>query len=227
MIGIYVLRPGYALDDLQWGTDRESFLKPLQELLDKHLFKYDSKKDIILDMEQIVKHPPINPNQVTAAIKIINSLPKTPLLQDLKLLTESLSKSFLKPLTESLVKRYAYTETETEAVSEPVIEVKRTANAPFFELPTKEQINEAADPMILTQIEKICEQLYQEKIFPEVNAFKNKMLKDKKNHRSILHTLCRAYMKRTFDNEGPWGYCLNTIKNESQSYNARDYQKAT
>jgi hypothetical protein len=229
MLGIFVLRPGYALDDLQWGTDRESFLKPFKELLDKHLFKYDSKTDIILDMEQIVKHPPINPNQVTAAIKIINSLPKTPLFQNLKLLVESLDKPFLKPLTESLGKRYTYTVTETEAVPEAVpeavTEIKRMADTPF-ELPSKEQINEAAEPLILEQIEKISKQLYDEKIFPEVNAFKNSMLKAKKNHRSILHTLCRAYMKREFK-DGPWAYCQQIIKNESQNYNARDYAKTT
>ena len=95
-----------------------------------------------------------------------------------------------------------------------------------FEIPTKEIIQEASDPMILSQIEEICGQLYTEKIFPEVNAFKNKMLKAKKNPRSVLHTLCRAYMKRTFE-EGPWAYCQKIIENESQNYNARDYEKTS
>ena len=66
----------------------------------------------------------------------------------------------------------------------------------------------------------------QEKIFPEVNAFKNSMLKQKKNPRSILHTLCRAYMKREFT-EGPWAYCQKTIDAESMNYNARDHQKTS
>lgn len=108
-------------------------------------------------------------------------------------------------------------------ISKDNISKEGTADAPF-ELPSKETINEASDPMISDQIEKICGQLYQEKIFPEVNAFKNTMLKKKKNSRSILHTLCRAYMKRTFD-EGPWAYCEKIIQNESQNYNARDYEK--
>lgn len=103
--------------------------------------------------------------------------------------------------------------------------LKGTTNVPF-EVPTKEQIEEASDPMILSQIEKICEQLYQEKIFLEVHAFKNKMFKEKKNMRSILHTLVRAYLKREFK-QGAWAYCLETIKKESQNYNARDYAKTS
>jgi hypothetical protein len=219
MLGLFVLRPGYAIDDLQW-LSREQFTQSFDELLQNNLFKYDPECQIILDMEQLKKHPPINPNQVTACIKIINSLPKTPLFHDLKLLAESLNKPFLKPLIELLIERYAYSVTVT--VTETVI--KEDAIAPPFVLPSKEEMQEASEPMIFSQIEKICGQLYQEKIFPDVNAFKNTMIKQKKNPRSILHTLCRAYMKRTFE-EGPWAYCHKTILNESQNYNARDFQK--
>jgi hypothetical protein len=103
--------------------------------------------------------------------------------------------------------------------------IKEQADAPFS-LPSKEEIQEASDPMILSQIDKICGKLYEEKIFPEVNAFKNKMLKQQKNPRSLLHTLCRAYIKREFT-EGPWAYCQQTILMESQNYNARDFLKTT
>jgi hypothetical protein len=64
MLGIFVLRPGYVLDDLQWGEDRERFRKPFDELLSKQLFKYDPKAEVILDMEQLQKHPPINHNHL-------------------------------------------------------------------------------------------------------------------------------------------------------------------
>jgi len=114
MLGIFVLRPGYALDDLQWGTNPKRFTKPLQELIDKHLFKYDFDNEVILDMEQIIKHPPENPNQVKWAIKIISSLPKTPLFQDVKLLCERLGKPFLKPFIERLGKPETITITETK-----------------------------------------------------------------------------------------------------------------
>lgn len=103
--------------------------------------------------------------------------------------------------------------------------IKEGENAPF-KLPEKEQIQEAAEPLILQQISQVCKQLYDEKIFPEVNAFKNKMLKSHKNHRAILHTLSRAYLKKEFE-EGPWAYCMKVIEIESGKYNARDYRKTT
>ncbi len=113
MLGMFVLRPGYALDDMQWGDDRERFRNSFQELLDKRLFKYDPGTDVVLDLEQIEKHPPVNPNAVKAAIRIVNSLPKTLLFRDLELLCESLGKPFLKPLLERLRERYAHTVTGT------------------------------------------------------------------------------------------------------------------
>lgn len=221
MLGIFVLRPGYALDDLQW-TDRKQFTEALGELLNKGLFKYDSKTEIILDMEQIVKHPPVNGNMITAAIKIINSLPKTPLFQDLKLLVESLGKPYVEPLAKRLGERYGNPVTVTVTVTETV----KQADAPVDKhLPTKDEIEDFADPKVKQEIENISVKLYEEKIFPEVNAFKNKMLKAKKNPRSILHTLCRAYIKKTFD-KGPWAYCQEIIEKENLNYNERDYIKA-
>ena len=219
MLGIFVLRPGYALDDLQWGSDRERFMKPFKELLDKGLFKYDQKAEIILDMEQLEKHPPINPNQVIAIIKIINSLPKTPLFQDLKLLAESLHKPLLEPLIERLGERYAHTVTVTEAVT---VLKEGTADAPF-ELPTKEEIHESSDPKLEEDIGKVCQRLYEDKIFPEVNAFKNKMRKNKKNLRAILHVLSRCYLSKPDD---PWAFCQKIIQLEDLNYNERDYRKA-
>jgi len=52
------------------------------------------------------------------------------------------------------------------------------------------------------------------------------MLKAKKNPRSILHSLSRAYIKREFK-EGPWAYCKKIIEIESAKYNARDYGKTS
>jgi hypothetical protein len=221
MLGIFVLRPGYALDDLQWGSDRERFMKPFRELLDKGLFKYDPNTEIILDMEQLEKHPPINPNQVIAIIKIINSLPKTILFHELKLLAESLNKPLLKPLIERLTERYAHTVTVT--VTEAVTVLKEgTADAPF-ELPTKEEIQESSDPKLEEDIGKVCQRLYEDKIFPEVNVFKNKMRKNKKNLRAILHVLSRCYLSKPDD---PWAFCQKIIQLEDLNYNERDYRKA-
>ena len=142
MLGIFVLRPGYALDDLQWGTNPKRFTKPLQELIDKHLFKYDFDNEVILDMEQIIKHPPENPNQVKWAIKIISSLPKTPLFQDVKLLCERLGKPFLKPFIERLGKPETITITETITETEEREADKPPAPQKKFINPSLQEISD-------------------------------------------------------------------------------------
>jgi hypothetical protein len=100
-------------------------------------------------------------------------------------------------------------------------EVKGTADAPF-NLPTKEEIQEASDPKIEECIQQVCARLYEEKIFPEVNAFKNKMIKGRKNGRGVLHVLTRCYIAKP---EDPWAYCQKIIAVEDLNYNERDYQK--
>lgn len=98
---------------------------------------------------------------------------------------------------------------------------KSTADAPFV-LPTKEEIQESSEPKILEDIKNVCEALYKENIFPEVNSFKNKMLKKKKNERGILHVLTRCYLSKP---EEPWGFCQKVLESEDMNYNASDYQK--
>lgn len=100
---------------------------------------------------------------------------------------------------------------------------KSMADAAFV-LPSKEEIQEASDPLIEENIQKVSKALYEEHIFPDVHAFKNTMLKQKKNLRSILHTLTRVYLKKEFK-DGPWAYGIEIIKLEDLNYNERDYQK--
>lgn len=102
-----------------------------------------------------------------------------------------------------------------------ISKVKSTADAPFI-LPTKEEIQESSEPKILEDIKNVCEALYKENIFPEVNSFKNKMLKKKKNERGILHVLTRCYLSKP---EEPWGFCQKVLESEDMNYNASDYQK--
>lgn len=97
----------------------------------------------------------------------------------------------------------------------------RPADAPLI-LPTKEEIQESSDPKIEEYIQQVCARLYEEKIFPEVNAFKNKAIKGKKNGRGVLHVLTRCYLAKPKD---PWGYCQKIIAVEDGNYNARDYEK--
>ena len=132
------------------------------------------------------------------------------------------SRSFSTVLTERKPEERSSSSSSSSSLNN---NLEKQASAPFV-LPSKEQIEEASDLLILNQIENVCAQLYKNKIFPEVNAFKNKVLKQKKNLRSILHTFCRAYLKREFK-EGPWAYCQKIIEIESAKYNARDYGKTS
>jgi hypothetical protein len=100
-------------------------------------------------------------------------------------------------------------------------ENKGPADAPFI-LPSKEEIQECSDPKIEEYILQVCTRLYEEKIFPEVHAFKNKAIKAKKNGRGVLHVLTRCYIARP---EDPWGYCQKIIAVEDGNYNERDYRK--
>ena len=100
-------------------------------------------------------------------------------------------------------------------------ELKEPADAPFI-FPSKEEIQESSDPKIEECIQQVCARLYEEKIFPEVHAFKNKMLKGKKNGRGVLHVLTRCYLAKP---EDPWAYCQKVIAVEDLNYNERDYRK--
>jgi hypothetical protein len=84
------------------------------------------------------------------------------------------------------------------------------------------KINQALDDM--------CADLLAKKIFQKVYAFKNKMLKEGRNPRSILHTLSRCYLKGQstgFDGLTPWGYCQQIISVEDGNYNERDHAKTS
>ena len=233
MIGIFVLRPGYALDDLQWGADRERYSKSLAELLAIGLIKYDPKNEIILDTEQIVKHPPINENVVKAAIKLINNLPNTPLFQDLKLLTESLGISYLKSLAELLGKRYANTITIT--VTE-TITVKGEVNAPAIPPDPTAREEEKPDPLfadLKTIIEAINEKLtpYNQR---QVMMFVEANVKGK-NHGAIIHCLRSLLKKLTTKQEGeeikPRAYLEAALNGnderagEDGKHNAEDHEQ--
>lgn len=90
-------------------------------------------------------------------------------------------------------------------------------------IPSKEEITESSEPKIEEEINRLTKCLYDEKIFMEVHAFKNKMLKGK-NVRAILHTLARCYLTKPDD---PWAYCKKIIDVESLNYNESDYEKTT
>ena len=93
-----------------------------------------------------------------------------------------------------------------------------------FQIPTKEEINESSTPKLKDDLQKLCNHLYENNIFKKAHAFKNKMLKDKKSERAILHTLVRCYLKKEFDTT-PWAYCMKIIQVENGNYNEYEYRK--
>jgi len=89
----------------------------------------------------------------------------------------------------------------------------------FKEPPSQEEINEASIKKIESDTEKVCEELYNKKIFLKVHAFKNKMLKADKNPRAILHVLCRCLIKKP---DTPWAYCQKIIGIEDGNFTEKD-----
>ncbi len=100
---------------------------------------------------------------------------------------------------------------------------KSSASAPLtFD---KEELKESSIPKIQKDINEVCKSLKDSNIFPTVYSFKGLMVKRKINPRTILHALTRCLVKGKFDENGPWGYCVDIIKVEDGNYNERDFQK--
>ncbi len=99
--------------------------------------------------------------------------------------------------------------------------------AEAFSLPSKDEINDSSIIKLDEDLLKICTELKNENIFPEAFAFMNQKLKKYKNHRAILHTLSRCYLKKTFKEGGPWAYCEKILQAENGNYNEADHQKTT
>ena len=103
MLGMYVLAPGYAAEDLQWPVER--FRKAFAELLDKQLVKHDAKTNLVLIRNYLEHNPLENGKQVIAALKVLEELPTSPLFVLLNEALERLGKPYAEPLREQLSKR--------------------------------------------------------------------------------------------------------------------------
>lgn len=100
MIGCYILPKLYICADL--GMDLEQLHKPFAKLLEDGFIKYDEQNNLIL-INNFLKHNPIeNKNQAIAATKIVQDLPRSPLLSDLKQFAEQLGKPFLEQFIEQI-----------------------------------------------------------------------------------------------------------------------------
>ena len=116
LLGIYVLKRGYATEDLEWTT--EGLNKALTEVLDQGLISYDDKGGVILLKKYLCHNPITNPNQLKAGLKILSSLPKSVIFQELKVIVEGLPEGLTKGLLEGLGEGFLYTATASVTASE-------------------------------------------------------------------------------------------------------------
>lgn len=101
-IGIYVLPKPYITSDLKWPDKRLG--KPLRELLLEGLILYDETARLVCIPNHCKHNPLENENQTKAAIRILSSLPKSPLYSSI---LELFRKPFHKQLRELLAKQYS------------------------------------------------------------------------------------------------------------------------
>ena len=116
------------------------------------------------------------------------------------------------------------TDTDTD------IELKDKSTDGEIAVPLKDIISNGSIPKVKAKIQKVGKELYDNKIFPEVFAFINKMLKEQKSERAVLHSLTRCYAKSVgkggFKKDGgPWAYCTKIIQIENGNFNEAEYLK--
>ncbi len=96
ILGLYYLPKLYIVVDT--GLPEETVSKGLEELLRNGLITVDYDSNMVL-VNRFMKYNPLeNPNQVTNAIKKVNEIPKTDLINDLIQQLQGLEDSKLEPL---------------------------------------------------------------------------------------------------------------------------------
>lgn len=111
IIGLYVLKEGYACEDLKCLP--KDFRKGIKILSESKLIEYDQQVAVVW-IKNFLKHNPItNPNQVIAAKRILEELPKTNLIKNLKGLIKGIDEELIEGLTEGLLKPYTYTDSDS------------------------------------------------------------------------------------------------------------------
>jgi hypothetical protein len=98
--GLFRLPKGYILADLGWTEER--LAEPFAQLLREGFIEYDATVRVCLLVNALAYQSPENPNQVLAAMKVLEPLPAT------RLFTRLLSQAqrFCKPLAERLAERF-------------------------------------------------------------------------------------------------------------------------
>ncbi len=94
--GLFRLPKQYICADLGWSL--KELEKPFQELLKDDFIKYDEKVSVILLTKALKYQSPDNPNQEKAAIKKLEELPDTVLLNDFILQAKEYNQRFYQRL---------------------------------------------------------------------------------------------------------------------------------
>jgi hypothetical protein len=87
--GLFRLPIEYAATDLGWPARR--FAKALGELVADGFIEHDPDAQVVLIVNALKWQAPQNPNQATAAVRVLRTLPATPLLTRLYQLAEQFS----------------------------------------------------------------------------------------------------------------------------------------
>jgi len=97
--GFYQLKKMYMMADLNW--DRERFDKAFDKLLENGFLKYDETVSVVFLPNSLKYNSPDNPNQAKYAIKQLQDLPDTLLIDDFLEVTEEHGKKILEILNDS------------------------------------------------------------------------------------------------------------------------------
>jgi len=117
-LGAFVLKPGYAADDLGW--EREQYLETLNSLSAKGFVTVDLTLYLTVVNNYLKHNPPDNQNQFKAILNMLVSLPQSPLLNTSIAYLQGFAERFSLPLPEQFSKPFAkpVTVTVTVAVTE-------------------------------------------------------------------------------------------------------------
>lgn len=96
--GLYRLPKAYVMADLGWPGSRLSVA--WNELVEDGFVEYDAAAQVVLIPKALSRQQPANPNAVKAAVKAVEGLPQTVLLQRLYGLAERFSERFAEGLRE-------------------------------------------------------------------------------------------------------------------------------
>lgn len=129
IVGFYVLKPGYATDDLRLSS--KEFLKHIKKICDSGIAYYDEADQVVIIKNYLLYNPITNPNQLKAAKDMVLSLPKTHLFQEFMDILEGLPEGLTKGLLEVIRKDFGK---PTVTVTDTVKDIKKNNSIPYTEI---------------------------------------------------------------------------------------------